>query len=180
MDDRLAVWLRDTPAPAVKCQMNLLDSHDTGRILTACGGDQRRLKQIVAFQFAYSGAPQIYYGSETGLEGDYAEDGRRTMPWDNLDQDLIGYFKRVIALRRELAALRLGEVEAVVIDDAQQVYAFKRWLGEEIVYCAFNAGDDPAEITLPLTDGSWRDVLNGSRIDGQRVRIDPRGAAWIM
>ena len=159
--------------------MNLLDSHDTGRILTACGGDQRRLKQIVAFQFAYPGAPQIYYGSETGLEGDYAEDGRRTMPWDKLDQDLIGYFKRVIALRRESAALRLGEVEAVVIDDAQQVYAFKRWLNDEVVYCAFNAGDHPAAITLPLTDGSWRDALNGSRIDGQTVRLDPRGAAWI-
>lgn len=180
LDDRLNTWLRDTPAPAVKCQMNQLDSHDTGRILTACGGDRRRLKQIVAFQFAYPGAPQIYYGSETGLEGDFAEDGRRTLPWDHLDQDLIGYFKRVIALRRESAVLRLGEVEAVVIDDAQKVYAFRRWLGDEVVYCAFNAGDDPAEITLPLDGGGWRDVLNDHRIDGQQVRIDPRGAAWIQ
>ena len=37
--DRLTMWLLDTPAPAVKAQMNLVDSHDTGRILTACNGD---------------------------------------------------------------------------------------------------------------------------------------------
>ncbi len=184
LDDRLSTWLRDTPAPAVKAQMNLVDSHDTGRILTACNGELKRFKQVIAFQLAYPGAPMIYYGDETGLEGDYAEDGRRTVPWDSLDQDLIGYFKRLIHFRRGSEALRLGDVEAVVIDDAQKVYAFKRWQNDEVIYCAFNASDATAEIQLPLLPGAWKDALGGSsaieaRADALVAWIEPRGAAWF-
>src|SRR5262249_44901157 len=58
-DDRLHVLLRDTPGPAQKAQMNLIGSHDTFRSLTECGGDRRRMKQLVAFQFAWPGAPMI-------------------------------------------------------------------------------------------------------------------------
>ena len=48
LDDRLTMWLLDTPAPAVKAQMNLLDSHDTARLATMLanpgrgyGGDEK-------------------------------------------------------------------------------------------------------------------------------------------
>ncbi len=185
LDDRLAVWLRDTPPPAVKAQMNLVDSHDTGRILTACKGELRRVQQILAFQLSYPGAPMIYYGGETGLEGDFAEDGRRTMPWDSLDHDLIAAFQRAIHFRRGSEALRLGEVEAVVIDDAQKVYAFKRWLGDEVVYCAFNASDETVEIRLPYLPGEWRDALEGgsaieARDEALVAWLEPRGAAWFV
>ncbi len=192
LDDRLSTWLRDTPPLAVKAQMNLVDSHDTGRILTACNGELKRLKQVLAFQLAYPGAPMIYYGDETGLEGDYAEDGRRTMPWDSLDHDLIAYYKQAIHFRRGSRALRLGDVEAVVIDDAHKVYAFKRCCGsqsespyeDEVVYCAFNAGDDPAEIRLPRLPGDWRDALGNNAIetrgDALVAQVEPRGAAWFV
>jgi glycosidase len=184
LDDRLSTWLRDTPAPAVKAQMNMLDSHDTGRVMTACNGELKRFKQVFAFQLAYPGAPMIYYGSETGLEGDYAEDGRRTMPWGSLDQDLLSYFQRLIHTRRGSEALRLGDVEAVVIDDAQKVYAFKRWIGDEVVYCAFNASDETAEVKLPFLPGEWKDALGGQNAieaqgDALVAWLEPRGAAWF-
>lgn len=181
LDDRLSTWMRDTPAPALKAQMNLVDSHDTGRILTAAGGDVRRVKQVLAFQLSYPGAPMIYYGGETGLEGDHAEDGRRTMPWDNLDHALIDSFKHAIHVRRGLDALRLGDVEAIVIDDAQKVYAYKRWHGDEVVYCAFNASDESVEITLPFGDDTWHDALNGGNaVEGSTAWLEPRGAAWFV
>ncbi len=185
LDDRLSTWLRDTPPPAVKAQMNLVDSHDTGRIMTACKGELRRLRQVLTFQLSYPGAPMIYYGGETGLEGDYAEDGRRTMPWDSLDHELIDAFKQAIHFRRGSAALRMGEVEAVVIDDVQKVYAFKRWVGDEVVYCAFNASDETAEIRLPYLPGDWRDALEGgnaieARDEALVAWLEPRGAAWYV
>ena len=185
LDDRLSTWMRDTPPPALKAQMNLVDSHDTGRILTACNGELKRVKQILAFQLSYPGAPMIYYGGETGLEGDYAEDGRRTMPWDSLDHALIDYFKHAIHFRRSSEALRLGDVEAVVIDDVQKVYAYKRWHGDEVVYCAFNASDDAVEISLPFEAGTWHDALNGGnaiegRADCCTAWLEPRGAAWFV
>ena len=190
LDDRLSVWLRDTPPAAVKAQMNLVDSHDTGRILTACKGEVRRVQQVLAFQLSYPGAPMIYYGGETGLEGDFAEDGRRTMPWDNLDHDMIAAFKQAIQFRRGSEALRVGEVEAVVIDDAQQVYAFKRWHeslngDDEVVYCCFNASDEAAQIELPFLPGEWHDALAGENSIAVQnntltARIEPRGAAWFV
>ncbi|MFN8561902.1 MAG: glycoside hydrolase family 13 protein [Anaerolineae bacterium] len=185
LDDRLSTWLRDTPPPAVKAQMNLVDSHDTGRILTACGGELKRVRQVLAFQLSYPGAPMIYYGGETGLEGDFAEDGRRTMPWDSLDTALIDAFKQAIHTRRGSEALRLGEVEAVVIDDEQRVYAFRRWYEDQVVYCAFNASDEAAEIRLPPASGTWHDALGGgnaieARDDALVAWLEPRGAAWFM
>lgn len=183
LDDRLSTWLRDTPPPALKAQMNLVDSHDTGRILTACNGDLHRLKQVLAFQLSYPGAPMIYYGGETGLEGDYAEDGRRTMPWDNLSHELIDYFKRAIHFRRGRQALRGGDAETVIIDDVQRVYGFRRFSSDESIYCVFNAGDEPAEVRL-LIGGHWRDALGGSAIetrgDALVAWIEPRGAAWFV
>ncbi len=185
LDDRLSCWLRDTPAPAIRAQMNLVDSHDTGRILTACNGELKRVQQIMAFQLSYPGAPMIYYGSETGLEGDFAEDGRRTMPWDGLDHNLIAAFQKAIHLHKGSKALCLGDVEAVVIDDAQKVYAFKRCYENEVIYCAFNASDETAEIQLPLLEGTWKDALGGgnaieARADHLVAWIEPRGAAWFM
>ncbi|MFO7320315.1 MAG: glycoside hydrolase family 13 protein [Chloroflexota bacterium] len=187
LDDRLQTWLRDTPSPAQKAQMNLLDSHDTGRIMTACMGDRRRFKQMVAFQFAYPGAPMIYYGSETGLEGDYAESGRRTMPWDNLDEDLLAFYKRIVALRRGSNALRLGTVETVVLDDEQRVYGFVRRYTDETIYVLFNGGDKEVGLELPLAEGEpadWEDCAGDHGVISARngrlhIRLEPRGYAYL-
>ncbi|MDX2163005.1 MAG: glycoside hydrolase family 13 protein [bacterium] len=182
VDDRVQTFLRDTPPPAVLSQMNPLDSHDTDRILTACGGHGQRAKAVVAFQLAFPGAPMLYYGGETGLEGTAAEDGRRCMPWDALDSDLIGWFKAALAARRDLLPLRLGTYRTVVIDDARGVYAFARAYHQQTVYCAFNRADAPAAVTIPDVRGTWRDALNG----GETIQaagelsftLPPYGAAW--
>ncbi|MBC8172253.1 MAG: alpha-glucosidase C-terminal domain-containing protein [Anaerolineae bacterium] len=162
LDDRLQVWMRDTPAPAIKAQMNLLDSHDTDRLFSACGGNRQRYLQAISFQLAYPGSPCIYYGAETGLEGAYAEDGRRCMPWDALDTELHDFFKHAIITRNASLALRLGEVETMLIDDAQRVYAFARRYGAETVYVVFNGSENQAQVELPLSgeeDGTFRDLL---------------------
>jgi len=185
LDDRLETWMRDTPPPALLCQMNLIDSHDTWRAITACQGDVRRFKQMVAFQLAYAGAPMIYYGDEAGLDGDYAESARKAFPWDHIDQDFYGFYKKALAYRRQSKALRLGSVASVVIEDTRRLYAFARRY-DETVYVVFNAGDEPVEIRIPLgtnESGQWIDVLGDQPPaevhDGQlTVRIEARRAAW--
>jgi glycosidase len=145
LDDRLMVLQRDTPEPALYSQMNVIDSHDTDRLMTVAKGDRRRVKQIAAFQLAYPGAPMIYYGSETGLEGDNAEDGRRCMPWDSLDQHLLGYYKRIVSLHRNSRALRQGDYETVLLDDERRLYGFARRCENEVVFALFNGGDETAD-----------------------------------
>ncbi len=186
LDDRLQVWMRDTPAPAVKAQMNQVDSHDTDRLLTVCRGDRKRYLQTTAFQLSYAGAPCIYYGSETGLEGAYAEDGRRTMPWDDLDQELGDWFKHAIRTRNQSKAIRLGDVETVIIDDTQRVYGFKRQYESEVVYAVFNGGDKPAtcEITLEAgASGTFYDMLGvqpeAAVAEGKLTfELPTRGMVW--
>jgi alpha-glucosidase len=119
--------------------------------MTACSGIRSRFLQCIAFQLAYVGAPCIYYGAETGLEGGYAEDGRRCMPWDKLDSDLHGFFKHIIQTRNASKALRLGDIETVLIDDEQRVYGFVRRYQDEAVYAIFNSSDQPAKIELSVS-----------------------------
>jgi len=186
LDDRLEALRRDTPAPWLLSQMNLIDSHDTWRALTACNADKRRLKQMVAFQLAYPGSPMIYYGDEAGLQGDYAESGRRAFPWDGIDQDLHGFYKRALAYRRTSNALRYGSIETVVIEDAQCIYGFARRSDGEAVYAIFNASDTPVICAIPLQPGEagrWNDMIGEhgpveAQADRLTVQLEPRGFAW--
>ncbi len=70
------------PLPALQGSWNLLGSHDTERIMTACGGDPRKAALAAVFNMTWIGTPMIYYGDEIGMEGETDPDCRRPMIWD--------------------------------------------------------------------------------------------------
>lgn len=182
-DERLANWLRDTPAPFQLSQMNLIDSHDTARALTMCGNDKRRFKQMITFLLTYVGSPMICYGDEVGLEGDFAEAARQSFRWEGGDEDLQDFYRRILAFRRESAPLRFGGVETLLADETQRAYAFARHFSDESVVVVFNAGNSAAAFTLPVNgDGRWRDVL-GTHADvvadggTLQIELEARGVA---
>lgn len=89
---------------------SFLDNHDVNRFLFEAGQDKERLKRAAAIQFAQWQPPIIYYGTEVGLSQDrdiasQASHGdlqaRRPMPWTNLDEDLLTFFKALVANRGE-------------------------------------------------------------------------------
>ena len=84
---------------------NLLDSHDTERILTTAQGDIQLLKSALAFLFLQRGTPCIYYGTELELGGGMDPDCRRVMPWDRVSSsnDMLKFMKNLIQLRKETA-----------------------------------------------------------------------------
>ena len=186
LDDRLMTLQRDTPEPALYSQMNVVDSHDTARIMTVAKRDRRRVKQIAAFHLAYPGAPMIYYGSETGLEGEDAEDGRRCMPWDDLDQEMLTYYKHIISIHRRSRALRLGSYETILLDDGRRLYGFARRCDDEVVLALFNGSDETVEIALQQDDSrQWKEVIHGRDVfraqNGVlKVQLEARGAVWLM
>ena len=96
--NRLESVREDYPDRAYFSAMNLLDSHDTERLLwtltpgaenraarehdaanLAEGKSRQRLAALV--QLTMPGAPTIYYGDEVALTGDDDPDDRRTYPW---------------------------------------------------------------------------------------------------
>jgi cyclomaltodextrinase / maltogenic alpha-amylase / neopullulanase len=131
-------------------QMNLLDSHDTARLLSMAQDDVATVKLATLFQMCYPGAPSIYYGDEIGLPGALDPDARRGMPWDqaNWNLDLLDYFKRAIALRHEHRALRHGKLTTLLAEG--DVYAMARHGDGETLIVALNTGEAEASVSIPL------------------------------
>ena len=85
---------------------NLLDSHDTERILWTANEDVQLVKSALAFLFLQKGTPCIYYGTELSLTGGPDPDCRRCMPWERVssDNDMLNFMKRLIKIRKHASA----------------------------------------------------------------------------
>ena len=126
-------------------QLNLLDSHDTPRYLSCVSGDKSALKLAWLFQFAYPGAPNIYYGDEIGLDGKHDPDCRKSFPWDEnkWDKNLLAYIKELITLRKKNPALRRGDFKRLWSADG--VYAFSRSYKGKTFIVALNVSELPQQ-----------------------------------
>ena len=123
--------MENYPPQAFLCNMNLLGSHDTPRILTALVDDfagnreemahrflspeekeqaVKRLRLAAFLQYMLPGAPSLYYGDEAGMEGGKDPFNRRPYPWNQEDSRLQAHFRQLGKLRREQEVLRLGSI----------------------------------------------------------------------
>ncbi len=88
---------------------NLLDSHDTNRLMTRTGSYDVFVQELTLL-LTLPGSPCIYYGTEIALEGDYDPDCRRCMPWKKIEsgegRECFGMLRSLIRLRKEEKALR--------------------------------------------------------------------------
>ena len=84
---------------------NLLDSHDTERILATAKGDTQLVKSALACLFLQRGTPCFYYGTELELDGGTDPDCRRVMPWERVssDNDMLDFMKKLIQLRKSVS-----------------------------------------------------------------------------
>jgi alpha-glucosidase len=113
----------------------LLDSHDTARFRTVSGTRERHVAGI-GLQMTTPGVPVIFAGDEIGLEGEWGEDARRTMPWDRpetWDRELLEAYRRLAALRRESDALARGGLRYVHVSD--DAVAYLRETRDEALLC---------------------------------------------
>jgi cyclomaltodextrinase len=141
----------------------VLDNHDMHRFLWLAGGDVARLKLAVACQMTLDGAPILYYGTEVGLSqsGDAHEENayaRAPMLWgEQQDQELLAYYRQLIALRHAHPALRgAGRLTlAALARDAsaevqEQVGAYLRWEGQDAVLVVINNAEEPVRLQVAL------------------------------
>ena len=90
---------------------NPLDSHDTVRFLTYCGGNEESHRLAVALQMTFPGCPAVYYGDEVGMDGGNDPDCRKAMDWERAESKAGPYewYRRLIALRKSSKALTRGD-----------------------------------------------------------------------
>ena len=153
------------PPEVVQCNMNLLGTHDTPRILTVLVDDfngtreemsKRRLSRhqfdiaydrllMASFlQYTLPGSPSLYYGDEAGMEGGKDPFNRRTYPWGYENMEFVEHFKRLGRLRREHPAFRYGDIQFFQAGD-RHVGFTRSYEGRTYrVYC--NRDADPWQI----------------------------------
>lgn len=128
---------------------NLLDSHDTARILTVCDGNKELVKAIISFMFLQKGAPCIYYGTEISMTGEDDPDCRKCMIWDpkGQDQEMLAFMKELIALRKAHTDLFAYGSMNWRVDDQQQVIWLERTYQGVTLKAVFNEGGQDIQIT---------------------------------
>ena len=160
--DTVMTIAENYPPQVVLCNMNMLGTHDTPRILTALVDDfdgsreekakrhlspgqraraQARLLMASFLQFMLPGAPSVYYADEAGMEGYKDPFNRRTYPWNRENPDLLEHHRQLGQLRKTLEPLRLGDIRF------------------------FQAGDQRLGFTRSTENSTLRIYINRSRDD---------------
>ena len=183
--DRITKLLDNHDWEIQQTQLNLLNSHDTSRLISAVGGDFSSIYLSSTLLFTFPGAPCIFYGDEIGLPGDKDPDCRRGFPPEaDWNLDIYKHYQTLIALRLKYPALRTGKYQILHAQD--DIYSFARVLDSQTIIVALNASDTTAKTSYSvanLTDKPQSVVYGDGTVswEGDRleVSIAPRNFVLI-
>jgi alpha-amylase len=156
--------------------VTLLDNHDLSArfmtyILERQMGDYRKatdvLKLALTFLFTIRGIPQLYYGTELGLEGNSDPDNRRDFPWDKLnanhevkeeypfEKEIYDHTRKLISIRRTNDALSCGYFVCLYVD--YFLLVFLRYVDDNIIIAGFHNGwlDMPSEVSIDIGNNPY-------------------------
>ncbi|SFL42587.1 Glycosidase [Gracilibacillus orientalis] len=123
--DSITDVLHMYPQNVNEAAFNLLDSHDTARILTMAEGNKDQIKLLYLFQLSFIGSPCIYYGDEIGITGGGDPGCRKCMEWNESKQDreLFHFIQKLIKMRQEVSAFgNCAEFRFLTVDEDVVVY----------------------------------------------------------
>lgn len=141
-------------------------------------------KLFVIMQMTYVGAPMVYYGDEVGMWGSNDPDCRKPMIWNDItyqdevfgsdattkhapdkveiNQELLAFYKKMIALRNQHKALQIGSYRTLTADDKQDIFAFERVYKQDKVLVLINNSHQTVRYDLPTaTEKCYKDAISG-------------------
>lgn len=140
-------------------------------------------KLMAIFQMTYVGAPMIYYGDEVGMWGANDPDCRKPMVWEELtyqpestnpdgtqrpaesvkpNHSVKDHYTKLISIRNNEKALQLGTIKTLLVDDAKKIWVYERSFEGKSIIIALNNSNKTEEFQLPLSKGSYLDLLSNS------------------
>ncbi|MDN6152631.1 MAG: glycoside hydrolase family 13 protein [Tetragenococcus halophilus] len=155
-------------------QFNVLDSHDTPRLLTQAQEDKELMKQVLVFTYLQPGVPCLYYGDEIGMTGGADPLCRKCMVWkeDEQDQELFQFVKKLIALRKNwqkmISQARMDWKEA---NEETGLLILERKLNGETLQAIFNTGKQ--EMNLAITGEILFSHLSQQKVE--RITLQAKG-----
>lgn len=171
----------DTNYVNARTLVTFLGLHDTPRFMSESGATIEGLQLAFTYLLTTRGTPLIYYGDEIAMRGGGDPDNRRDFPggWaeDNRnafepagrsaeEAQVHNHVRKLLALRRELEALRRGDT--VQLESTEQTGAFARVTRDSSVIVAINNGNRPQTLRLLLparlaAQSRWFDRLAKDR-----------------
>ncbi len=137
----------------------LLDNHDLPRI-PASLPDLRDQRLAQVLQFTLPGSPNLYYGSELGMQGGEDPTNRAPMRWDMVtpENETLQWHKTLIQLRKAHRALRIGDYRQVL---SSKLLAFERCTDKvaETLIIVANPSEEIVEEKLLVPDSR---IMNGA------------------
>ena len=183
LSDRLQRIRENYPKPFYEACLNLLGSHDIGRVISALAGapDSESAPREVQLQFrpdeatvarakklyiaafaltvALPGVPCIYYGDEAGVTGLRDPFNRKTYPWTHPDEDLIRAIAFLGNARHAHPALTKGHLRMGAVGG--DLFAVLRYTEQEVALLLVNRSDrEQTAVLFPsmLYEGADGDV----------------------
>ena len=149
--DTIVEALLRYPRQVNEVMFNLLDSHDTIRLLSLANGHKEKVNLCYTMLYSLPGSPCLYYGSEVGIDGEYDPLCRRCMVWDDKqDLDYFTHIKKLIHLRKTHPAISNdGDLDIFMSED--NVLGYKKYTADEEVYYFINNNETSKTVTLPAT-----------------------------
>ena len=185
--------------PSLQVAMNELSNHDHSRFLTRTNHIVGRVAQLgskaaeeginlavmreaVAVQMTWVGAPTVYYGDEAGVCGFTDPDSRRTYPWGQENRELVEFHKEMIRIHKREKPLRTGSLK--MLSWSSNVLAYARFQEGEQIIVVLNNSKELKEVTIPVwqaevpmkgKDGA-SDVLLGKELYDRKRHLS--GGGW--
>lgn len=192
LNNTVGFVVNNYPKRAVDSLMNILDNHDTARLMTALGDNgainsredkatakvvnaeetEKLVRMATALQYTLPGVPCVYYGDEVGMEGFEDPFNRRCYPWGGGNKKLLAWYKKlgkIRALEREVFAH--GKYCAQDTDSG--VMFFKRKTEKEEVYVIVN--NSGSEYVPVLPEGTYTELTEykpfGGKVKDKEIAI---------
>jgi oligo-1,6-glucosidase len=159
------------------------DNHDQPRAVSRFGDDSPEFRRDSATCLAtllhlHRGTPYVYQGEEIGMANyDSKSAGFTTgTPWLPVNPDhvewnaaaqrddpssVLAHYRRVIALRHENPVVALGDF-AMLLPEHDDVYAFTRGLGDDVLLVVCNLSRTPYPLADLLPQAVDADLLLGN------------------
>ncbi len=180
---RMLSIMENYPKEALYANMNLIGTHDTMRAKNILSGQNidegmsndekirfrldpvaetlaiNRLKLAVLMQMTFVGVPCVYYGDEIGMQGLRDPFNRKAYSWRCVDPDLLGFYKKAIALRNSKDCLKTGDFHILYADGDVLVYERQIKKSEDvfgkpskngIAVCCINRSSEARYISFDL------------------------------
>lgn len=171
------VWEQERAKfPKDTSHMVFSDDHDESRAIARFG--ERGALAASALVFTLGGVPLLYNGMEVG---DTTESGapalfeRMPVFWQIVERrkQFPVFYKEIISLRRNHAALRRGETEWLHNSDEQRVVSFLRRDGEEELLIAINLSNRPFTGSVDISRGTAFQDVTPEAISKDRITSLP-------